>query len=120
LAATVESKAGGATAAEPKEPELMSRIFPAALAAALLGLTPAAGRAARPRPSARTRPGLVGAGTPRTAVARAYWKLPRQQGQRYNQLQFEINKLLQQRQSIDQRIAQAQREQHDLLGFPPR
>jgi hypothetical protein len=96
----------------------MNRIVTAAIAAAFLGVTPVAG-------SALAQGQAPGQGwweqenLPQPPRER-YWKLPRPQIQRYNRLQLEINQLVQQRQNIDQRIADAQREQHRLLGFPPR
>jgi hypothetical protein len=101
----------------------MKRMVPAALAAALLGLASAAGSAAPPLVLAQGQgpgQGWWEQEHQEQPSRERYWRLPRPQADRYNRLQFEINKLLQQRQSIDQRIAEAQREQHSLLGFPPR
>ncbi len=100
----------------------MNRIVPAAFAAAFLGLMPAAGSAA---PLVLVQGQGPGQGWweqehQEQPSRERYWRLPRPQAERYNRLQLEINQLLQQRQNIDQRIADAQREQHRLLGFPPR
>jgi hypothetical protein len=49
-----------------------------------------------------------------------YWRLPPPELDRYNQLQAEINELRDRRRDIDARIRDAEREQHELLGFGPR
>lgn len=46
-----------------------------------------------------------------------YWQLPLPELDRYNQLQADINELRERRREIDERIRDAEREQHDILGF---
>jgi hypothetical protein len=47
----------------------------------------------------------------------AYWRLPPPMLHRYNELQREINQLMQQRGSIDDRINRAEQEQRRMLNF---
>lgn len=49
-----------------------------------------------------------------------YWRLPPPALDRYNQLQYEINELMERRREIDERLSHAQREQHRILGFEGR
>ena len=48
---------------------------------------------------------------------RRYWRLPPEELERYNRLQYRINQLMEQRREIDEHIHRAQEEQKRILGF---
>ena len=109
----------------------MRRVLLFSGVALLLGLGPVTGHAA----SAVPQPPV--AGNPAISLAqgwqgwwereheedrarRGYWALRGPQLERYNRLQIEVNRLRQQRNEIDERIARAEREQRRILGFAGR
>jgi hypothetical protein len=100
----------------------MRRLVSSSLALLFLGLAPGAASAASLAPPARNPSiTLVDGWWEREHRAddarQQYWRLPPPAAARYNQLQAEINRLETQRAAIDQRIARAVNEQHEILGF---
>lgn len=106
----------------------MNRTFVGLASALLLGLIPPAGHATPVASKA------INAANPSVVLVQGwweeehrwdsarqrYWHLPPPALDRYNQLQYEINQLLEQRHEIDERLRDAQGEQHRILGFEGR
>ncbi len=106
----------------------MRHVVLSSIAALLLGLAPVsvfAGSFAPPRAPAVSNPIILVDGwwesEHRYNESRdRYWHLPPPQVVRYNRLQAEINQLVAQRAEINRRIARAQHEQHEILGYDRR
>jgi hypothetical protein len=103
----------------------MNRIFFASAALLIGALAPVNGVGApvTSRPAAASGPSLTFAEgwweqEHREQEARErYWRLPRQQQERYNRLEGEQNRRAAQRRKFDDADNRAREEQHRLLGF---